>query len=115
MFGVRSGRKHPLAKGLKLEELDEHEPEGEAGISECLMRLANNVRPDVVNAVRAIARYTNSGEVRSKTVVGILEHVFFTSSLDITFRKAVDWSRLPMRILTASERSLRGGRFLVGL
>ena len=79
------------------------------------MWLANNVRPDVVNAVRAIARYTNSGEVRSKTVVGILELEFFTSNLDITFREAVDWSQLPLRTLTASARSPIGGRILVGL
>ena len=62
-FGVSSGRRNPLEKGLKLEEFDATEPEGDWPFRElvgCLMWLANQTRPDIANAVRAVARYTNS-------------------------------------------------------
>ena len=40
------------------------------------MWLANHTRPDIANAVRAVARYTNSPrETHWKTAVGILEYV----------------------------------------
>ena len=51
------------------------------------MWLANQTRPDIANAVRAVARYTNSPrEVHWKTAVGILD-VFFTSECGITFKR----------------------------
>ena len=62
---VSSGRINPLEEGLK-----------QAGLFRelvgCLIWLANQTRPDIANAVRAVARYTNSPrKVHWKTAVGI--------------------------------------------
>ena len=52
------------------------------------MWLANQTRPNFANAVRAVARYTNSpSEIHWKTTVGILEYIFFTSDFGITFQR----------------------------
>ena len=62
-FGVCSGRITPLPTGLKLEEFDSNEPESDWPFRElmgCLMWLANQTRPDIAYALRAIARYANT-------------------------------------------------------
>ena len=62
-FGVSSGRRNPLEKGLQLEEFDATEPADDWPFRElvgCLMWLTNQTRPYIANAVRAVARYTNS-------------------------------------------------------
>ena len=71
-FGVcvSSGRTNPLERGLKQTVLFRE-------LVGCLMWHANQTRPDIANAVRAVARYTNSPrEIHWKTAVGILEYVF---------------------------------------
>ena len=90
-FGVSSGRRNPLEKGHKIEEFDATEPEGDWPFRErvgCLMWLADQTRPDIIaNAVRAVARYTNSPRaIHWKTAVCILEFFFFTSDFGITFQ-----------------------------
>ena len=50
---VSSSRTNPLEEGLKKKCLF-RELEG------CLMGLANQTRPNIANAVRVVARYTNS-------------------------------------------------------
>ena len=52
------------------------------------MWLANQTRPDIANAVRAVARYANKPrEVHWKTPIGILEYVFSTSDFGITLQR----------------------------
>ena len=52
------------------------------------MWFANQTRPAIANAVRAVARYTNSPRaIHEKTAVGILEYIFFTSDFGITFQR----------------------------
>ena len=52
------------------------------------MWLANQTRPDIANAVRAVARYVNKPrEVHWSTAIGILEYVFGTSDLGVMFRR----------------------------
>ena len=69
-----SGRRNPPEEGLKLDELDETEPEGDWPFRKpvgCLMWLANQTRPDIANAMKAVARYTNlPRKVHWKTVDG---------------------------------------------
>ena len=68
---VRSGRTNPLEEGLKQTGLFRE-------LVGCLMWLANQTRADIANAVRAVARYTNSPrDIHWKTAVGVLEYVFF--------------------------------------
>ena len=80
-FIVSSGRSNPSEKGYKLEEFNATEPKGDwlfRELAGCLVWLAGQTRQDIANAVRAVARYTNSPkEVHWNTAVGILEYVFF--------------------------------------
>ena len=67
-FDVSSGRNTPLSTGLKLEEFDKNESVGDWPFHElvgCLMWLANQTRPDIANAVRAVARYANQPRDKS--------------------------------------------------
>ena len=81
----------PLAAGLGLEEFDVTEPDGDWPFRElagCLMWLANKTRPDISNAVRAVARYTCSPKEKHWTAaIGILEYVSCTSDFGITFQR----------------------------
>ena len=61
-LGVSSGWRNPFEKDLKLAEFDKSELEGDWPFRElvgCLMWLAHQTRPDMVNVVRAVTRYTN--------------------------------------------------------
>ena len=120
-FGVNSGRRNPLEKGLKLEEFDATEPEGDWPFRElvgCLMWLANQTRPDIANAVRAVARYTNSPrEIHRKTAVGIFEYVFFTSDFGITFQRGsglelVAYADADYASKATDRRSVSGGAIM---
>ena len=54
-FGVSSGRKNPLEKGLKLDDFDKSEIDGDWPFRElvgCFMWLANQTRPDIANAIK---------------------------------------------------------------
>ena len=76
---------------MKLEEFDINEPVGDWPFRElvgCLVWLANQTRPDITNAVRAVARYANQPrEVHWRTAIGILENVFSSSDFGTTFQK----------------------------
>ena len=80
-FDVSSGRNTPLSTGLKLEEFNENEPVGDWPFRElvgCLMWLANQTRPDIANAVRAVARYANQPrELHWRTAIGIFRVCLF--------------------------------------
>ena len=52
------------------------------------MWIANHTRPDIANAVRAVARKTNlPREIHWKTAVGVIEYAFSTSDFGITFQR----------------------------
>ena len=57
------------------------------------MWLANQTRPDIANAVRAVARYANQPrEVHWRTALGILEYVFLRVILVLRSRRGVGLS-----------------------
>ena len=89
-FGVSSEKGNLISTGFKLEGFDENKPVGDWPIRElvdCLMWFANQTRPDIANAVRAIARYANKPrEVHWSTAIGILDCVFGLSNSVITFQ-----------------------------
>ena len=61
-FEVSSGRNTPLSTGLEHDEFDKNKPVGDWPFRElvgCLMWLANQTRPDIASAVRAVEWYTN--------------------------------------------------------
>ena len=62
---VSADRTNPLKEGLQPTGLFRE-------LVGCLMWLDNQTRPDIANAVRAVARYTNSPrEIHCKTAVRI--------------------------------------------
>ena len=61
--GVTQNKETPMVVGLKLEQFDADEPDVEEPFRSLvghLMWLANQTRPDILNAVRAVARYLHA-------------------------------------------------------
>ena len=62
-FGVTRGKPTSMVVGLRLDEFDQENTEVEESFRSLvghLMWLANQTRPDILNAVRAVARYSHS-------------------------------------------------------
>ena len=88
-FGVTRNKEIPMTTHLRLHVFDPAEPDVDESFRSLvghLMWLANQTRPDILNAVRAVARYTHAPKlVPWKAAVHILMYVRFTSSYGITF------------------------------
>ena len=62
-----------------------------------LMWIANQTRPDIANAVRAIARFSHDPKpIHYKAAQKILEYPNVTSDLDLTFRRDSDLGSVQM-------------------
>ena len=76
-FGVTRGKPTPMVVELRLDEFDQEEAEVEKPFRSLvghLMWLANQTRPDIPNAVRAVARYFHSPKlVHWKAALHILQ------------------------------------------
>ena len=67
------------------------------------MWLANQTRPDIANAVRAVARYANQPrEVHRSTAISILEYVFCTSDFGIMLGDKVEKQTIPWQVCVLS-------------
>ena len=90
-FGVTAGMNTPLSTDVFLEEFDENEPDGMWPFRELvgtLMWLANQTRPDISNAVRAVARFAHIPKLKHwEAAGGILEYLKVTSGYGITFQR----------------------------
>ena len=88
-FCVTSTQSVPLRVGVKLEDFDEGERVENWPFRELvgsLMWLSISTRPDIANAVRAVARYCTARRViHWKAALGILEYINGTSESGITF------------------------------
>ncbi|CAB1101212.1 unnamed protein product [Ectocarpus sp. CCAP 1310/34] len=119
-FGVEYGKEIPLPVGLKLSEFDQDEEVVSWPFRELigsLMWLATQTRPDIANAVRAVARYCASPkEIHWRAGLGILGYVVRTSDLGIAFRRG-SVAGLSMEVFAdadytskaADRRSVSGG------
>ncbi|CAB1100747.1 unnamed protein product [Ectocarpus sp. CCAP 1310/34] len=124
-FGVEYGKEIPLPVGLKLSEFDQDEEVVSWPFRELigsLMWLATQTRPDIANAVRAVARYCASPkEIHWRAGLGILGYVVRTSDLGITFRRG-SVAGLSMEVFVdadyaskaADRRSVSGGLVMCG-
>ena len=66
-FGVTRSKAFPMAVGLRLASLDEDDQIDVTlfrSLIGHLMWLANQTRPDILNAVRSLARYCNAPTMR---------------------------------------------------
>ena len=82
-----------MVVGLRLDEFDQEEAEVEEPFRSLvghLMWLANQTRPDILNAVRAVARYSHSPKlVYWKAALHILQYIRLTSGHGITFQRVM--------------------------
>ena len=90
-FGVTQNKETPMVVGLKLEQFGADEPDVEEPFrSLVLMWLANQTRPDILKAVRAVARYSHAPkQLHWQAVMHVLMYVRFTSSFGITFQRGM--------------------------
>ena len=90
-FCVTSTQSVSLRVGIKLEEFDEDERVENWPFRELvgsLMWLSISTRPDIANAVQAVARYcTAPRAIHRKAALGILEYINVTSEYGITFQR----------------------------
>ena len=93
-FGVTRNKEIPMVVGVKLEEFDEYEPdvvEPFRSLVGHLMWLANQTRPDILNATRAVARYSHAPKsVHWRAALHILMYVRFTVGLGITYQRGTE-------------------------
>ena len=90
-FGIVSNQAIPAVVGLRLEEFENDEPEGGWPFREVvgsLMWLANETRPDISNAVRAVARYADAPKyVHWGARLSVLKYLRTTSDLGVTYQR----------------------------
>ena len=90
-FGVTRTKETPMVVSLRLCDFDPTEPDVDEPFRSLvghLMWLANQTRPDILNVVRAVARYSHAPKlVHWKAALHILMYVRFTSSYGITFQR----------------------------
>ena len=92
-FGVTRGKPTPMVVGLRLDEFDQEEAEVEEpsrSLVGHLMWLAKQTSLDILNAVRAVARYSHSSKlVRWKAALHILQYIRLTSGHGIAFQRGM--------------------------
>ena len=124
-FCVTSTQSVPLRVGVKLEDFDEGERVENWPFRELvgsLMWLSISTRPDIANAVRAVARYcTARRAIHWKAALGILEYINGTSESGITFQSGT-LSSISLEVFADADyaskatdrRSVSGGLMMCG-
>ena len=92
-FDVTHGKSIPAVVDLKLEVFDKDEPavdEPFRSLVGHLMWLANHTRPDILNAVRAAARYSAAPKLLYwQVALHIVMYIKSTSTYGITFQRGL--------------------------
>ena len=124
-YGVTSTQSVPLRVGIKLEEFNEDEMVENWPFRELvgsLMWLSISTRPDIANAVRAVARYCTAPKaIHWKAALGILEYINGTSEYGITFQRGT-LSGISLEVFADADyaskaterRSVSGGVIMCG-
>ena len=90
-FGVTRTKKTPMVVGLRLDDFDPTETDVDEPFRSLvghLVWLANQTRSDILNALRAVARYFHAPKlVHWKEALHVLMYVRFTSSYGIIFQR----------------------------
>ena len=92
-FGVTRGKSISIAVDLKLRRFDRNEPDVDEAFRSLvghLMWIANQTRPDILNAVRAVARYSAASKLLHwQVVLHIVMYIKSTSAYGITFQRGL--------------------------
>ena len=91
-FGVTRNKETPMVVvGLRLDDFDPTEPDVDKPFRSLvghLMWLANQTRPDILNVVRTVARYSHAPKlVHWQAALHVLTYVRSTSGYGITFQR----------------------------
>ena len=125
-FCVTSIQSVPLRVGVKLEEFDEDKRAENWPFRELvgsLMWLSISTRPDISNAVLAVARYCTAPRAfHWKAVLGILEYINGTSEYGIMFQRGT-LSSVSLEVFADADyaskatdrRSVSGGVIMCGV
>lgn len=119
-FGVTRNKATPMAVGLMLSTLDEGEIDVTLfrSLVGHLMWLGNQTRPDILNAIRAVARYCHAPTLTHwRAALHILMYVRGTTGFGITYRRSGVASDLDLELYVDSDyasketdrRSVSGG------
>ena len=120
-FDVTKTFEHPAVVGADLDARKEGESGGPWPYREAvgsLMWLVTMTRPDIANAVRAVARHShNPTERHWKAVLRIIGYLLGSKDLGITFQRGFGFDLDFLRILTLLRRRMtdvlfRGSRFV---
>ena len=124
-YGIEYGRSVPLSIGTKLADFDKNEASGNWPFRELigsLMWLSTQTRPDISNAVRAVARYYAAPKyVHWKAALSILGYVRRACSFRINFQRGTVGG-LSMQVFADADyarkatgrRSVSGGLVMFG-
>ena len=124
-YGIEFGKSVPLPVGTNLAKFDKDEAPGNWPFRELvasLMWLSTQTRPDISNAVRAVARYCAPPKfVHWRAALGILGYVRRTSSFGMTFQRGA-LAGLNLHVfadadyasVAADRRSVSGGLVMCG-
>lgn len=124
-FRVTSTQRIPLRVDAKLEMFDEDEKIKDWPFRELvggLMWLSISTRPDISNAVRAVARYCSAPRaIHWKAAIGILKYINGTSDYGITFQRG-NLSNISLEAYADADyasksndrRSVSGGAIMCG-
>ncbi|CAB1118653.1 unnamed protein product [Ectocarpus sp. CCAP 1310/34] len=119
-YGVVGGRSVPMSSGVKLSDFDADEVATDFPFRELvgsLMWLATQTRPDIANAVRAVARYCASPKlVHWNAAMDILGYARRTSHFGISFQRGTvegfslqGYADADFASKAADRRSVSGG------
>lgn len=119
-YGVTGGGSIPIPATWKLWDFDDEEPNVVFPFREligALLWIALLTRPDLTNAVRAVARYCSAPKlIHWKAALSILGYAFRTSSLGISFQNGtvaginmLVWADADYASRATDRRSVSGG------
>ena len=119
-YGVSTGGGIPLSAAIKLWDFDPEEPDVDHPFREligALLWIARLSRPDILNAVRAVARYCSAPKmVHWRAAVGILGYTIRTKRFGISFQRGsvqgfslVEFCDADYASRAADRRSTSGG------
>lgn len=93
-FRVSETKDTPMVVGLKLDEFVESGPNVDEPFRSpvgSLMLLANQTRPDILNAVRAVSRYSDDPKLlHREAALHVVMYIKGTSSYGITFQRGTE-------------------------
>ena len=89
-FGVTRGKNTPMMVDLELHEFDKDEPDADEPFRSLVGHLMRQTRPDIFNAVRAVARYSAAPKLfHWQAALRVVMCITSTSTCGSTFQRGL--------------------------